>query len=431
MLTIFIMVGQLLVDGGFAQAIIRLPDHSDEDLSTAFIFNLFAGALMYGVLYLSAPLISEFYGEPRLTPLLRVLGLSVVFISSWVIHSALMSSKIDFKTQAKTTLAGAVSAGVVGVWMAYMGYGVWSLVGLQLTQQFVTGVFYWILSPWRPKAGFSVSSFHRLFGFGSRIMVSDIVESLYNNIYVMVIGKVFSAFSLGFYTRADQLGKFASVNVTSIITRATFPALCSLRDFPEKLVGAFTKQIRYSAFIVFPLMAGLSAIAEPFVGLLLGPKWLYSANLLRTLSLSMMLLPLITVNLMVLSVMGDSRRYLRLQLVAKGIGILSLAVMIPFGLSAVCCGLVVTAVVGLIIAIMGAGRRIGLGLRTQFQAVLPSLLFSAAMYGAIAGLLWVLPTDDNAVRVLLGVIAGIIVYFGLALAFRSRDLRDLVSLVLK
>ncbi len=145
----------------------------------------------------------------------------------------------------------------------------------------------------------------------------------------------------------------------------------------------------------------------------------------------MMLLPLITVNLMVLSVMGDSRRYLRLQLVAKGIGILSLAVMIPFGLSAVCCGLVVTAVVGLIIAIMGAGRRIGLGLRTQFQAVLPSLLFSAAMYGAIAGLLWVLPTDDNAVRVLLGVIAGIIVYFGLALAFRSRDLRDLVSLVLK
>lgn len=431
MLAIFITIGQLIADGGFSQAIIRLGRHSEEDVSTAFFFNIGVGLLLYIALFFAAPLIADFYGEPRLTDLARVLSLSVLINSTLVVHRAILTSRIDFKTQAKTTLAGALSSDVVGVWMAYSGFGVWAIAGLQLTNHAVTGVALWILSPWRPRLRFATESFSRLFGFGSRIMASDILDTFYSNIYLMTIGKVFSAYSLGCYTRADQLGDFASANVTRMIKRATFPALCSLRDEPERLVGAFCRHIRYYAFIVFPLMVGLSAIAVPFVELLLGSQWLYAARLLRILALAMMLFPLISVNMMVLEVMGDSRRYLRLQLVAKGIGILSLAVVIPFGLSAVCCGLVVTAVVGLIIAIMGAGRRIGLGLRTQFKAVLPSLLFSAAMYGAIAGLLWVLPTDDNAVRVLLGVIAGILVYFGLALAFRSRDLRDLVSLVLK
>ncbi|MCM1070750.1 MAG: lipopolysaccharide biosynthesis protein [[Clostridium] fimetarium] len=431
MLAIFITIGQLLADGGFSQAIIRLGRHTEEDVSTAFFFNIGVGALLYILLFFSAPLIADFYGEPRLTDLARVLSLSVLINSTLVVHRAILTSRIDFKTQAKTTLAGALCSGVVGVWMAYSGFGVWAIAGLQLTNHAVTGAALWILSPWRPRMRFAVDSFRRLFGFGSRIMASDILDTFYSNIYMMTIGKVFSAYSLGCYTRADQLGDFASVNVTRIIKRATFPALCSLRDEPERLAGAFCRHIRYYAFIVFPLMVGLSAIAVPFVELLFGSQWLYAARLLRILALAMMLFPLISVNMMVLEVMGDSRRYLRLQLAAKGVGLLSLAALIPFGLSAVCCGLVVTAVVGLVIAIIGGGRRIGLGLRTQFKAVLPSLLFSAAMYGAIVGLLWILPTDDNAVRVLLGVIAGILVYFGLALAFRSRDLRDLVSLVLK
>ena len=278
---------------------------------------------------------------------------------------------------------------------------------------------------------FAKESFSRLFGFGSRIMASDIFETFYNNVYMMTIGKVFTAYSLGCYTRADQLGEFASANVTRIVKRATFPALCSLRDEPERLAGAFSRHIRYYTFIIFPLMAGLSAIAVPFIELLLGNQWLYAARLLRILAIAMMLFPLISVNLMVLEVLGDSKRYLRLQLASKSVGILMLIVMLPFGLSAICCGLVVTAIVSLLIAIIGGGRRIGLGLMVQAKAVLPSLLFSATMYGAILLLLHVLPSEDNAVRVVLGIIAGILVYLGLALAFRSRDLRDLVALILK
>lgn len=431
MLAIFITIGQLIADGGFSQAIIRLGKHTEEDVSTAFIFNIGVGGVLYLALYAAAPWIADFYGEPKLTDLARVLSLSVLINSTLVVHRAILTACIDFKTQAKTTLAGALSSGVVGVWMAYSGYGVWAIAGLQLTNHAVTGIALWILSPWRPRMRFAKKSFSRLFGFGSRIMASDIFETFYNNVYMMTIGKVFTAYSLGCYTRADQLGEFASANVTRIVKRATFPALCSLRDEPDRLAGAFSRHIRYYAFIIFPLMAGLSAIAVPFIELLLGNQWLYAAMLLRILAIAMMLFPLISVNLMVLEVLGDSKRYLRLQLASKSVGILMLIVMLPFGLSAVCCGLVVTAAVSLLIAIIGGGRRIGLGLMVQAKSVLPSLLFSAAMYGAILLLLYVLPSEDNAVRVVLGIVAGILVYLGLALAFRSRDLRDLIALILK
>ncbi len=431
MLAIFILIGQLVADGGFSQAIIRLGKHTQEDVSTAFFFNIGVGALLYAGLFAAAPLIADFYGEPRLTDLARVLGLSVLVNSTLVVHRALLTSKIDFKTQAKTTLAGAISSGVVGVWMAYAGYGVWAIAGLQLTNHAVTGAALWMLSPWRPRMKFAAESFRRMFGFGSRIMASDILETFYSNVYMMTIGKVFSAYSLGCYTRADQLGEFASANVTRIVKRATFPALCSLRETPERLKAAFFRHIRYYAFIVFPLMAGLSAVAVPFVELLLGSQWVYTARLLRILAFAMMLFPLISVNLMVLEVLGNSRRYLRLQLAGKTIGIIMLVATLPFGLSAVCCGLVVTAAASLLIAVIGAGRVIGLGLATQFKAVMPSLAFAAAMYAAITALLWILPTDDNAVKTLLGITAGILVYLGLALAFRSRDLRDLIALILK
>lgn len=431
MLAIFIMIGELLADGGFSQAIIRLGKYSDDDVSTAFYFNMGIAIVLYAVMYVSAPFIAEFYGEPRLTNLARVLSVIILVNSSLMAHRAILTSRINFKTQAKANLAGALCSGVVGVWMAYTGYGVWAIIGQQLTSHIITAIVYWILSPWRPKTRFAIESFRRLFAFGSRIMASDILEKFYNNIYLMSIGKGFSAYSLGCYTRADQLAAFPSTNVTWIIKRATLPAFCSLREDPERLMRAFSQHIRYYAFIIFPLMAGLSAIAIPCVELLLGTQWLYAAMLLRILAIAMMLFPLISVNLMVLEVLGDSKRYLRLQFASKSVGILMLIVMLPFGLSAVCCGLVVTAAVSLLIAIIGGGRRIGLGLMVQAKAVLPSLLFSAAMYGAILLLLYVLPSEDNAVRVVLGIIAGILVYLGLALAFRSRDLRDLVALILK
>ena len=177
MLAIFILIGQLVADGGFSQAIIRLGKHTEEDVSTAFFFNIGVGALLYAGLFAAAPLIADFYGEPRLTDLARVLGLSVLVNSTLVVHRALLTSNIDFKTQAKTTLAGAISSGVVGVWMAYAGYGVWAIAGLQLTNHAVTGAALWMLSPWRPRMKFAAESFRRMFGFGSRIMASDILET--------------------------------------------------------------------------------------------------------------------------------------------------------------------------------------------------------------------------------------------------------------
>ncbi|MDE6382500.1 MAG: lipopolysaccharide biosynthesis protein, partial [Muribaculaceae bacterium] len=227
MLTIFIAVSQSLVDSGFSQALIRKQDRDETDNSTVFFFNITVGIALYALLFFSAPLVARFYGEPLLTPLMRVISLSVVFNSLVVVQRALLTVRIDFKTQAKASFTAALLSGAVGITMVYTGFGVWSIVWFQISNLAVNAAMLWLLSGWRPGLIYSWKSFRELFGFGSKLALSGIINTLYNNAYLLVIGKVFKAADLGYYPRAHQFAEFPSSNLTIIIQRVTYPVLCT------------------------------------------------------------------------------------------------------------------------------------------------------------------------------------------------------------
>ena len=314
MLAIFIAVAQSLIDSGFSQALIRKQNRTETDNNTVFYFNIVVSGLLYFILYISAPFVADFYNTPQLCPVMRVVCISIIFNSLAVVQRALLTIKIDFKTQAKAALTAAVTSGVVGITMAYHGFGVWSLVTQQLLNLGINTSLLWLLSKWRPRLIYSWQSFHELFAFGSKLLASGLLDTIYRNIYPIVIGKLFSASNLGHYTRAHQFSEFPSSNLTGIIQRVTYPVLCEIQNDDARLAGIYRKFLKLSAFIIFPLMIGLSSVSRPFISIMLGQQWEFCGQLLQIICFSMMWYPIHAINLNLLQVKGRSDLFLRLEI---------------------------------------------------------------------------------------------------------------------
>lgn len=422
MLTIFIAISQSLIDSGFSQALIRKQERSEIDNSTVFYFNIAVGFVLYLFLFFCAPWIAHFYEEPILVPLTRLLSLSVLINSFIVVQRAILTAKIDFKTQAKASFVAAVVAGVIGIWMAYTGFGVWAIVWYQLANLTVNVGLLWILSKWRPSRTFSWTSFHELFGFGSKLAISGILDTIYNNVYLIVIGKVFRVTDLGYYTRASQFAQFPSSNLTGIIQRVTFPVLCTIRDDDERLQNVYRRFLRLSAFIIFPLMVGLAAVAYPLVVLLLKEQWLFAATLLQIICFSMMWYPIHAINLNLLQVKGRSDLFLKLEVWKKCIGIIILCITIPMGLVAMCVGSIVSSLIALVINTYYTGKLIHVGFFRQMQDLLPIMAYSFSMGVLVWGVVQILPSDWS--RLLVGIPIGIIYFFAIAYLTGSKDLEE-------
>jgi len=429
MLALFIVIAQLIAEGGMSQAIIRKLDRTEEDCSTSFLVNVAIGLGLYSLLFALAPAIARFYDEPELVGLLRVLALCVVVQSTLVVHRAILTSRLDFRTQAKSTLVGALVSGLVGLYMAYDGFGAWAIVGLQLSNQIATALTLWLVTDWRPRRRFSAKSFRALFGFGSKLLVCNVLECLFQSLYTLTIGKVFSAFALGCYSNARQLGSISSENLSNIVQRATFPMFCNFQDDPERLRGGVRDYLRLSAFFISPLMLGLAAIAEPLTVALIGPQWLYTARLLRILCLSFMLYPLNSINYMILEIKGRGADCLRLRAFSVVCGVSFLFGMLPFGLSAVCCGLFASSVISYAVNARVAGATIGLGLFKQARTISPVIAISAIMAVVIHGVQSILVEDW--MRVSVGIAIGLLSYTGLSAVFQTDTCRLVANLVRK
>ncbi|MDE6695503.1 MAG: lipopolysaccharide biosynthesis protein, partial [Muribaculaceae bacterium] len=297
MLAIFIAVSQSLIDSGFSQALIRKQDRSEIDNSTVFFFNIGVGIVLYFILFFLSPIIADFYNEPQLIPITRIVGLSLVFNSLVVVQRALLTVNLDFKTQAKASFAGALISGAVGITMAYTGFGVWAIVWQQISNLATITILLWILSHWNPILAYSWKSFKELFGFGSKLLASGLLDTIFKNLYLIVIGKFFRASDLGYYTRANQFTDFASSNITGIFQRVTYPVLCTIQNDDARLSDVYRRLLKTSAFIIFPLMMGLAAVAKPMVISFLTEKWLFSANLIQVLCFSQMWYPVHAINL--------------------------------------------------------------------------------------------------------------------------------------
>lgn len=427
MLAIFVAVAQSFVDSGFSNALIQKNDRTELDYSTVFYFNVVVGCVFYLLLFFSSPFIASFYKTPILLELTRVIGLSILFNSLTVVQRAKMTIAIDFKTQTKASFLAVVLSGVLGIWMAYAGCGVWAIAIQTVSNTGLNMILLWIYSSWKPKKVFSWNSFHRLFSFGSKLLLAGLIDTIYRNIFTLIIGKKFTKVELGNYTRADQFCQFPSANITGILQRVTFPILSELQNDDERLKLVYRKFLRLSAFVIFPLMIGLAAISRPFILLVLTEKWEGAIVLMQVLCLGYLWYPIHAINLNLLQVKGRSDLFLRLEIIKKSVGIGILFVTIRYGVLTMCMGTIVGGIIGLIFNTYYTGKLIQLGFVKQMLDLFPILINSIVMGGLVYFLTCLL--SGYMLQILLGSIGGIIYYLLSSHIFHSQDLKYLFSLV--
>lgn len=429
MLTIFLQIAQAFIDSGFTNALIQKKDRTEVDYSTVFYFNIIIALLFYCILFVSAPLIAKFYNMPDLILVMRVMALSLIILSFSAIHKTKLTIEINFKIQSKITLIAAGISGIIGIGIAYWGYGVWALVYQSILNAMLTTILFNCFYRWKPLKTFSMKSFKRLFSFGSKLLVSGLIHTVYYNLYGIVIGKRFSAAELGYYTRAEQFAILPSYNLSAIITRVTFPILSSIQDDNERLASTYRKYIRLSSYLIFPLMVGLASLANPLVDLFLTEKWNGTVALLQILCFDWMFDHLSGINLNLLYVKGRSDLALRLEIIKKIIAITILLASIPLGIIGMCLGRVLYSLIATYANTYYTNSLIGLSFRTQLKDIIPYLILSLAMGGVVYATTYL--GLSNIVQLIIGITIGILFYISISYIFRITSLKVLLQLIHK
>lgn len=411
MIMIFLAISVTFTDSGFSKALIQKKNRDEKDFSTVFYFNIVVAVCFYLILFICAPLISDFYEQVELINIIRVIGLIIIINSFAVVQRSKFMINLDFKTQTKASVLSIVVSGILSIYLAYSGFGVWALVIQALTRALINVVVLWFFSKWIPRDGFHFDRFKTLFSFGSKLLMARLLDTFYNNIYLIVIGKLFSAADLGFYTRAKQLKDFPSANITSILQKVTFPLLSGIQDDDVKLKTNYRVIIKLSALVVFPLMIGLAALAEPTILVILTEKWSESIWMLQLLCFAGMWYPIHAMNLNVLNVKGRSDLFLRLEIIKKVIITIVLVVSIPFGIKAIIIGQICTSIIALAINTYYTNRIISYSFIQQlsdiFGVLIVSLLMGTLIYFVIGYV------DDNRFKLLIGLLVGIPFYLGI------------------
>ena len=416
-LTIFIAVSNSIVDSGFSNALIRKTDAKQVDYNTVFLFNLVVSGLLYVVLFFAAPSISVFFKEPLLVEVMRVIGWVLVINALAIIPRTLFVKEVNFKTQTKVSLIASISSGVVGISMALAGMGVWSLVGQQLSRQLLNTLFLWIYCKWRPVWEFSIQSFKELFSFGSKLLLSGLLDTVFKEIYSLVIGRCYTSAQLGQYTRANQFNQIFSSNLTTVIQRVSYPVLSSIQDEPERLREAYRKVIKSTMLISFACMLGLAAVAKPLIILLIGEKWLPAVGFLQIICFSGMLYPLHAINLNILQVKGRSDLFLKLEIVKKIIAVGPLVLGVLFSIEYMLWGSVCTSFIAYFLNSYYSANLINYPAKEQIKDILPTFLVSFVTAAAMWSLTllslsnWLLLL----LQCLLGIILAVLIYESLHL----------------
>lgn len=341
MLAIFMAVAQTFVDSGFGNALIQKKDRNSTDYSTVFYFSVATAIVLYGGLYLAAPLISDFYHQPQLTLITRWFGLNLILMSLSLVQRTKLSIELDFKTQTKISLVAVIVSGAVGIIMAYKGFGVWALVVQGLVNNLISSLLFWFASRWQPMLVFSTESFRRLFSFGSKLLMSGLLHTIYLNFYSLVIGRVYNAQDVGYYNRAYSISQYPSVNIVTVMCRAIYPVQCEHQNDDKWLEESFTRYLRMGCYIIFPMMTLLAIISRPLVSIVLTDKWLPAADLISILCLAYMWYPVMVFNNQILNVKGRSDLFLRAEIIKKVVAIAILFATLPFGLKWLCWGVLI------------------------------------------------------------------------------------------
>lgn len=371
-IAIFTAVCQTLIYAGFSNALIRKKDATNDDYNTVFIFNLGMSLLLYVVIFVCSPFIANFFNREELIDLTRVSSLGMIIGALAIVQQTRLTKRIDFKSQTKITIVASILSGIIGIALAYLGFGVWALVAQQLSSQTIRTILLWYVNKWFPQIRFSYTSFQELFGFGWKLMLSGLIDTIWKELYQVVVGKFYSPATLGQYTRAKQFSTLFSSNLTSVIQRVTYPVLSNIQDDKVRMVPAYRRIIKTTMFVTAICMFTLGAVSEPLLYCLIGPKWHEATIYLPLICIAGSLYPLHAINLNMLQVQGRSDLFLGLEVVKKIIGIAPLAVCIIYGILPM---LYVNLLVGFISFLLNSyysGKFLGYSSWMQIKDITPS-----------------------------------------------------------
>lgn len=383
MLSIFLAISSTLVDAGFSNALIQKNNPTQEDYSTVFYFNLAIGVVMYLGMYFSAPFIAEFYSQPILTDVTRIISFNLLINSINVVQRAKLTINLNFKNQAIASISSMVVGGVVGLYMAFNGYGVWSLVFQSVISSIVSTVILWILAHWVPSWSFSLDSFKSLFGYGSKILLAQLSHTTFTNLYNVIIGKVYKSSDLGFFNRGQSMALIIPNNLANIIGRVFFPSICRVSNDENELKSIYYKYLNIASFVIMPLMTGLSVLAGSLVYIILGEKWMPAVPVMRILCIAYMFEFVLSANFNVLSARGKSNLVLVSEILKKIIGICILLVMLKISFIAISYGILIYSILDIIITNLFIRRTVSITLKGMLLAVYKNIFASLLMVALI------------------------------------------------
>lgn len=426
MLSIFFAVAQTFINSGFSTALLRKNDRTQVDCSTVFYFNIVISIVSYLILFIIAPYVAEFYNLSELKSILRVASVTLIIGSFAGVHRTLFYARMDFKSLAKYNIAALIISGCVGLYMAYRGFQVWALVAQTIVSTSIGTIFICYNSKWRPTLQFSWTSLKDFFNFGSKLLAAGLLDTVYGNMYSVVIGKFFPHSDLAYYNRAGGLKNMASMTPTNVLQSVTFPALCKLQENDDTLRSAYRRMLRVSAFVIFPLCLGLGGISYPLINVLYTDVWIYAATLLSIIVFAGMWYPIHAINLNLLQVKGRSDLFFRLEIIKKIIGVIILVITLPIGLKAMCYGSIVSSILCLLVNTHYTGKLLNLGFLSQMKDLFPSLALSVVMFAGCKILSTVLGNGILSLIVSIG--AGIVIYVGGAHLFRFQEFQLLKNI---
>ena len=427
LVTVVTTILQVFVDSGLGNALIQKKDADDTDFSTVFYFNIGMCVCLYAILFFCAPLIALFYKLPELTNVIRVLGLTLIISGVKNVQQAYVSRNMLFKKFFFATLGGTIGAAVVGIVMAIYGFGVWALVAQYLFNLVVDTLILWITVKWRPKKTFSWQRLKGLFSYGWKLLVSSLIDTVYNDIRQLIIGKKYSTEDLAFYNKGKQFPNLIVTNINSSIDSVLLPTLAKNQNNKEVVKAMTRRAIKTSSFIMWPLMVGLGVCAESIVRLLLTDKWLFCVPYLRIFCFTYAMYPIHTANLNAIKAMGRSDLFLKMEIVKKVVGIALLLSTMWFGVMIMAYSLLLSTVLSSIINAFPNKKLLGYSYWEQLKDILPSVLLSVVM-GGIVFCVQFIPLAEIWI-LLIQVPLGAVIYIAGAKIFKFESFEYLLGII--
>lgn len=379
MALVFITVFYVFVDSGFGSAIVQRKKITNSDLSTVFYLNMGISILVFALLYLSAPLIADFFNEIQLVKIVRVLSIIIILYALTIVQNSIIRRNVDFKLKARIEIVSQLASGTIAIYLAYSGYGVWALIWKTLLNQLFINIQLWLKNSWFPSFEFSKDSFRDMFSFSSRLLISGIIDSIYNQLHRLVVGKFFPVAELGYYTRAEQFKNLPSHAISNSLMSFLLPVLSKIQDEPERMRKAVQRILKIVMFFNINLMIIMGVLSEPIIQVLLGDKWLNTVPYLQLLVLVGVLYPMHAINVQILTALGRSDLFLRIEILKKLVGIPPVLLGIFVGIKAMIIGMIITSFISLAINAYYTNKMIDFGLIKQIKSLSNSFIVSLVL----------------------------------------------------